>query len=79
MELIDEKLLSAAENTLKTFEERPDVTVLKGRYGPYLKVGKNNYKIPSITDPLTLTLEECLQLSETQSASNGKKNFKRKK
>lgn len=79
VELIDEKLLSAAENTLKTFEERPDVTVLKGRYGPYLKVGKNNYKIPSNTDPLTLTLEECLQLSETQSASNRKKNFKRKK
>ena len=79
IELIDEKLKAAAENTLKTFDERPDVLVLKGKYGPYLKVGKNNYKLPANSEPEKLTLEECIQLSETQSASNGKKNFKRKK
>lgn len=77
--LIEEKMQTAINNTLKTFDDRPDVLILKGKYGAYLKVGKNNYKIPSGTEPEHLTLEACLQISETQSASNGKKNFKRKK
>ena len=38
------------------------IQVLNGRYGPYLKRGKDNFKIPKKTDPATLTEEACLAL-----------------
>ena len=37
--------------------------VLKGRFGPYIKHGKKNVKIPKDVEPSSLTLEECLKLS----------------
>ena len=36
-----------------------DIEVVDGRYGPYLRSGGNNYKIPRGTDPATLTEEAC--------------------
>ena len=36
--------------------------VLNGRYGPYIKYGKKNYKIPKATDPKELTKDDCLNL-----------------
>ena len=38
------------------------IQILNGRYGPYLKQGKENYKIPRKTDPATLTEEACLDI-----------------
>ena len=35
------------------------VTVLKGRFGPYVKYGEKNISLPRGTDPLTITLQEC--------------------
>lgn len=47
----------ASRNTvLATFG---DIEVVDGRYGPYLRRGGNNYKIPRGTDPATLTEEAC--------------------
>ena len=34
------------------------IQVLKGRYGPYIKQGKKNFKIPKDADPAKLTLDE---------------------
>ena len=36
--------------------------ILNGRYGPYLKRGKDNFKLPKKKDPATLTEEECLAI-----------------
>ncbi len=38
--------------------------VLNGRYGPYIKAGKKNVKIPKDMEPKDLTLKECLTLAE---------------
>ena len=47
----------ASHNTvLATFG---DIEVVNGRYGPYLRSGGNNYKIPRGTDPAALTEEVC--------------------
>ncbi len=35
------------------------VTVLKGRFGPYVKYGEKNISLPRGADPLTITLQEC--------------------
>ena len=79
LELIQEKKTSAANNTLASFEERPDVLVLNGKYGPYLKIGKDNFKLPKGTEPSTLTLAECLSIAENQPSSKAKRSFKGKK
>jgi DNA topoisomerase-1 len=60
---------------IKTFDSREDVQLLNGRYGAYLKIGKNNYKLPKDKKPEDLTLEECLELAENQGT---KKSFKKK-
>ncbi len=39
-----------------------DIKVLKGRYGPYIKSGKNNYRIPKGQDVTSLTLEDCRKI-----------------
>ncbi len=66
IEVIIARRQKIAENTIRTFEEDPTVKVLKGRWGPYIAVGKQNVRIPKGTDPESLTLEDCLQLAQQQ-------------
>ena len=42
-----------------------DVVALRGKFGPYLKYGSKNVKLPRGTDPLTISLEACKQLIDT--------------
>ncbi|OHC02412.1 MAG: DNA topoisomerase I [Planctomycetes bacterium RIFCSPLOWO2_12_FULL_40_19] len=64
IELIEAKRKADAEKFIKSFDENPDVQVLNGRYGPYIKVGKKNVRIPKDKEPKDLTLKECLNLAE---------------
>ena len=58
------------EEALKLFElprtvgeiEGIPVIATKGRFGPYLKYGERNVKLPRSADPLKITLEECARL-----------------
>ena len=61
---IEAKKKADAEKTIKTFEENPEFQILNGRWGPYLKAGKENVRIPKDRDPASLTFEECIQLAE---------------
>jgi DNA topoisomerase I len=78
IELIEQKRKADAERHIKSFDENPDVQVLNGRYGPYIKVGKKNVKIPKDKDPKSLTLEECLELEKNTPAKKGKGGKKKK-
>ncbi|WKN30463.1 type I DNA topoisomerase [Porifericola rhodea] len=71
-ELILAKRKAEAEKYIKVFDENEDVQVLKGRYGPYIKVGKKNVKIPKDKEPSELTLEECLELAEKAPEKKGR-------
>ncbi len=64
VELLLEKKKEAENRIIKEFPENEEVFVLKGRYGPYIKVGKKNVRIPKDKEPSELTLEECLDLAE---------------
>lgn len=72
IELIEAKKKAEAEKYIKVFDENPDVQVLKGRWGPYIKVGRKNVKIPKDKEPEALTLEECLELAEKAPAKKGR-------
>ncbi len=60
--LIEEKEKKDREKIIKLFDEDPEVEVLNGRYGPYIKYQKDNFKIPKGTDPKELTLEDCKKI-----------------
>ena len=75
IELYKLKLEADAKKLIKSFDENPDVQILDGRWGPFLKIGKNNYKLPKTAIPEELTLEECLSIAESQGTTKkrGKK------
>ena len=79
IELIEAKRKADAEKYIKVFDENEDVQVLKGRFGPYIKVGKKNVKIPKGKEPADLTLEECLELAEKAPEKKGKAKGRAKK
>jgi DNA topoisomerase-1 len=61
-----EKVKQSEANKIKTFPEEPDLFVLKGKYGPYIKKGKKNFKIPKEKVAEDLDLKECLEIIENQ-------------
>ncbi|MDG1841516.1 MAG: type I DNA topoisomerase [Crocinitomicaceae bacterium] len=78
IELIIEKRKEDASRILKTFPDREDVFVLNGKWGPYIKIGRKNFKIPKGTEIESLTLEKCIEISN-QPPSSRKKAAKKKK
>ncbi len=66
-ELIVAKREAESRKTLKTFDEEPELSVLNGRYGPYIAYKGNNYKLPrAVAEPAGLSLEECLEIVKAQ-------------
>ncbi len=64
IEVIEAKRKADKEKIIKIFEEDPDLQILKGRWGPYIKYGKKNFKIPKGTDVENLTYEDCKKITE---------------
>lgn len=62
IELIEAKRQKQKERTIKTFTEDPTLQVLKGRYGPYISKGKDNYRIPKGMTPESLTYKDCVKI-----------------
>jgi DNA topoisomerase-1 len=72
VELIKAKRQAEIDKYIKTFPENPEVQLLNGRWGPYLVIGQNNFKIPKGTDPKELTLDDCLAIAaDPKNASKG--------
>jgi DNA topoisomerase-1 len=78
--LIEEKRKAASEATIKIFEKEK-IKLLKGPYGPYIKQGLRNFKIPKekIEKPEDLTIEEVLAIIEDVKANPPKKVARGKK
>ncbi len=79
IELINEKRELEKQKIIKEFAEDEDVTVLNGRYGPYLVIKKQNYKIPKGTDPKGLSLEDCYKIAQDPENKPKKRFFEKKK
>ncbi len=78
--LIEEKRKAAAESTIKIFEKEK-IKILKGPYGPYIKQGLRNYKIPKdkLETAANLTIEEVKAIIEELKANPPKKTARAKK
>lgn len=80
IQIIEEKRKADGEKIIKTFAEDKDVQVLNGKYGPYVKAGKLNVKIPKGQDPAALTYEDIKQLIDnTPTTKTVKKTSRSKK
>ena len=76
------KLIEADRNTLPvnaTILEFKDsgISVLNGRFGPYIKKDGANYRIPKGTDASKLTEQECLDI--VNNSKPGGKTYKRRR
>ena len=73
IELVLAKRKADAERIIKQFEEEPATQILNGRWGPFIKSGKKNFKLPKdLEDPSKLTLEEVKHIMENQPAKGRK-------
>lgn len=78
LELVAAKKKADAEKQIKIFEDE-GISVLNGRYGPYVTDGNKNAKIPKDVEPKSLTLEQCKEMIEAAPVSRrGKKKAKKK-
>lgn len=60
--IIQAKRQADAAKLIKHFSD--DLQILNGRWGPYIKAGHKNVKIPKdIEDPTTLTQAQCMDLA----------------
>jgi len=73
-ELIEEKRKAKLESEIKVFEKEK-IRILKGPYGPYIKQGLRNYKIPKekTETAAALTIEEVKAIIEDVKANPPKK------
>ena len=65
-EIIKEIDEAKSKALIKEFEKEK-IQVLDGQYGPYIKQGRKNFKIPKTKEASNLTLEECLEIIEKDS------------
>lgn len=70
IEILKEHAKKEAQKLIKSFPEL-DAEVLNGRFGPYIRKDKKNFKIPKGTDPATLNQDAVLEIIE-KSAKKGK-------
>ncbi len=81
LELIVAKKIEDANKQINIFEEE-GISVLNGRYGPYVTDGNKNVKIPKDIEPADLTVEDCQKMiaeAPDRPRRGGKKKASKKK
>jgi DNA topoisomerase-1 len=88
VQLLAEKVASrgargTAAKTLREMGDHPDeggaVSLMEGKYGPYVKWEKINATLPKDMDPDALTLEGAVELLSAKAAKKGKRKAPAKK
>lgn len=75
IELIEEKREAEKNKTIGSFEdEKGEIQILNGRFGPYITFNKNNYRIPKGVDASKLTLQDCKEIIEKTPVKKSKRS-----
>lgn len=76
-EIVRKAAEPAATPTINEFKDS-DISVINGRYGPYIKHAGANYKIPKGTDAASLTEEDCRKIiAESEPSSSRARRYKK--
>lgn len=73
-----EKRESDANKLIKDFPEH-NIQILNGRWGPYIKREKDNFKIPKTEDAASLSIERVLEIIDSQKDAPKKGKFTKRK
>jgi len=72
--IIREKRQKDLEKIVRVFDENPEARIENGRWGPFVRFGKQNLKIPKGTDPEQITYADVLKWAEeAPKATKGKR------
>ncbi|MBC7412856.1 MAG: type I DNA topoisomerase [Bacteroidia bacterium] len=66
IEIIGEKRLADSLKLIREYDEDARLKVLNGRWGPYIAVDKQNFKIPKTTEAASLSFDEAMALITAQ-------------
>ncbi|PRD56254.1 type I DNA topoisomerase [Sphingobacterium gobiense] len=72
IQIIQEKRQKDREKVIRVFEENPDAQIENGRWGPFIRFGKQNVKIPKGTDINKITYEDVLKWAEADPKGKAK-------
>lgn len=72
IEIIVEKRKKDAEKVIRVFDENPEAQIENGRWGPFIRFGKQNIKIPKGTDVDTITYQNVLEWAQEDSGKTSK-------
>jgi DNA topoisomerase-1 len=78
IQLVEDKINGVNANLLKTFTEDENVQIIRGRFGPYLKSGNLNFKLPKGAEPADISWANAQQIMEEQMEQATKKAASRK-
>lgn len=71
IQIIQEKRQKDIEKVIRVFDENPDAQIEQGRWGPFIRFGKQNLKIPKGTEIENITYQDVLKWAESD-APKGK-------
>lgn len=69
IKLIEDKVNGVNAALIQKFEERPEIQIIQGRFGPYIKREKDNFKLPKGVDAKTISLPDVLAAITEQEAN----------
>jgi DNA topoisomerase-1 len=64
--LVEDKLNGVQANLIKSFDEDATTQIIRGRFGPYIKSGSLNFKLPKGVEPAELTWAEVQVIMDEQ-------------
>ena len=76
VEIIESKRKADLDNVVSTYPENPDLKDLKGRFGIYITMNKQNYKILKTYDPIKLTYQDCIEIINDPNNASKKRGKK---
>jgi len=79
VEIMANKKQGAENSVIQDFDGDADLSVRKGKWGPYIKFKNDNFKIPKGHDPQTLSKDDCMEIIEAAKLNPPKKRIPKKK
>ncbi len=77
LELVEEKKENVAKRTIQSFDDGA-LTVMRGRFGPYITDGRKRARVPKDEDAEALTQQQCQALIDAAPEPKGRTSAKRK-
>lgn len=74
IEVIRKKREQDRNRVIRTFDENPGLQILKGRWGPYISLGKENFRIPKNKNAEDLDYRDCMDIIEKARKTKEKKH-----